>query len=194
MPLRSQASRSSKLSHSDWACSRVRPSPRSLNRSVSSATLVRLAVEGEGLHDPVRPDLVEAAVEAEVHPVPAGDVAPAAAGAGVPVARSGSPVRPGRPTARTAPGRCARGTAGPGWREVPGDPDDRERRVRLDRRLSMVVSSSSPLSSCRSWRQDGVQPAVALLGLPAVTLDPRGHQVEDLRLQMHRAAVGRGGG
>ena len=38
MPLRSQASRRSKLSHSDAARSRARPSPRSSNHIVSSAT------------------------------------------------------------------------------------------------------------------------------------------------------------
>src|SRR5690606_31695796 len=38
MPLRSHASRPSKLSTSDWARRRVRPPPRSSNQSVSSAT------------------------------------------------------------------------------------------------------------------------------------------------------------
>ncbi len=38
--------------------------------------------------------------------------------------------------------------------------------------------------------QDVVEAPVALLGLAAVALDPRRHQVEDLRLQVHRPALG----
>ena len=38
--------------------------------------------------------------------------------------------------------------------------------------------------------QDVVEPAVALLGLAPVALDPLGHQVEDLRFEVHRAALG----
>src|SRR5918994_1161522 len=46
---------------------------------------LRLAVEGEGLDDPVLADLVEGAVEAVLLAVAPGDVAPAAARRGVPV-------------------------------------------------------------------------------------------------------------
>ena len=42
-------------------------------------------------------------------------------------------------------------------------------------------------------RQHGVQPPVARLGPLPVPLDPLRHQVEDLRLQVHRAAVARCG-
>ena len=38
--------------------------------------------------------------------------------------------------------------------------------------------------------EDVVEAAVALLGLAAVALDPLGHQVEDLRFEVHRAALG----
>ena len=38
--------------------------------------------------------------------------------------------------------------------------------------------------------QDGVQALVALLGLAAVALDPGGHQVEHLRLQVDGTPLG----
>jgi hypothetical protein len=45
-------------------------------------------------------------------------------------------------------------------------------------------------SGVRHRAQDVVETAVALLGLPPVTLDPLGHQLEDIRLEVHRAALG----
>jgi hypothetical protein len=42
----------------------------------------------------------------------------------------------------------------------------------------------------RHGRQDVVETAVALLGLSPVALDPRGHEVEDLGLQVHRTPLG----
>ena len=41
--------------------------------------------------------------------------------------------------------------------------------------------------------EDVVEAAVALLGLAAVALDPLGHQVEDLRFEVDRTALGLAG-
>ena len=64
-------SRYSKLSTSDVAVSRVRPSPRSSNRCFSRIDEVGGAVGGEGLDDQlVRDDVVERAVDAALHLLP----------------------------------------------------------------------------------------------------------------------------
>jgi hypothetical protein len=62
-------------------------------------------------------------------------------------------------------------------------------------RVSWVVAFTD-VSSPAGWGvvvrhgpEDVVEAAVALLGLAPVALDPRGHQVEHLRLQVHRAAL-----
>src|SRR5690606_16738134 len=49
-----------------------------------------------------------------------------------------------------------------------------------------VLVSHTPARFVRHRREDGVEAPVALLRLPAVSLDPLGHEVEDLRLQVDR--------
>ena len=124
---------------------------------------VRVALPGEGLHDPVRPDLVEAAVEAELHPVPGGDVAPAAAGAGVPAVEGGRhPVRADPPSEQlrvgVRPEQLRRG-----GREVPGDADDRDRRIGLDRRgrHRVVHAVSSRVGRCPASSSSSISASTA---------------------------------
>ena len=74
------------------------------------------ALEGEGLHDLVLADGVEAAPEAELLAVARRDIAPAAAVADVPLQDPGCPCRRVRSSGRTAPGRCAPPSIALGWR------------------------------------------------------------------------------
>jgi glycogen(starch) synthase len=106
---------------------------------------VRLALEGEGLHDPVRPHLVERAVERILLAVAGGHVAPAATGPGVPVVDLvDQRVRPAplheQIRVGVRPQQLSRGRS-----ELPGDPDDRQLRVGLDLRLGHDSSSPSVL-------------------------------------------------
>ena len=54
----------------------------------------------------------------------------------------------------------------------------------------MRTSGTSGSTSIRHGRQDVVETAVALLGLPPVALDPLRHEVEDLGFQVHRTPLG----
>ena len=162
---------------------------------------VGLAVERERLHDAVVADLVEAAVEAVLLAVAAGDVAPAAAGGGVPVDDLG--VHP----VRTDPAGEQLGIGvGPhqlrrGGVEVAGHADDGQGGVGLDRDLIAAAGALMMLVLFggvdgrwvvrrRALGEDGIEALVALLGLLAVSLDPLRHQVEDLRLEVARSPLG----
>ena len=94
--------------------------------------LLRHALPGEGLHDGVLADPVEAAAEAEVLAVAAGDVAPAAAVADVPdVDLRVHPVRPD-PAGEQVGIQVGPHQLGRGGVEVAGDPDDRQPLVGAD--------------------------------------------------------------
>ena len=120
MPDASQASRSAKLSTSDWACSRVRPSPRSSNRQRLQGDAVGLALPGEGLHDPVGADLVEAAAEARPRSRRGPRRSASCRRRGRPSSRSWWSSTRGPPTGRRARGRCGPGAAARGWRRSRG--------------------------------------------------------------------------
>ncbi len=86
--------------------------------------------------------------------------------------------------------------------ELPCDADEGNLRVGNDlgRAASVGTHFGAPVSGglggrCRAdvvWHrpEDLVEAAAALLGLPAVPLDPLGHEVEDLRLEVHGASLG----
>ena len=169
-----------------------------------------MPVPGEGLHDAVLAHGVEAAVEGRLEllaPVAAArGVAPAAAVAGVPVGDVGADARSARSTGRRARGRCAPGTAGRGW-------PSKSRQmwmagtllVGLDRGLGVAGArrclhgGHDAVPSVRfGWcsgrprpasRQHGVEAREALLGLPAVALDPLRHEVEHLGFQVHGSSL-----
>src|SRR5271169_440665 len=74
---------------------RLRPQPRTAVAQVlepqrPQRDFVGLALEREGLHDPVRPYLVEAAAEPVLHAIALRDVLPAAASTRVPVLDPGA--------------------------------------------------------------------------------------------------------
>ena len=201
MPEASHWSRPSKLSTSDC---RVQPGaavaevlePQRLERHV-----VGLTVEREGLHDAVVADLVEAAVEAELHAVASRDVAPATARRGVPVEDLGvHPVRPDPAGEQLGIGVGPHQLRRRGV-EVAGHADDRQGGIGLDRDLVAVARGGHDAAPCSSWWSVGrssprisartdVEALVALLGLLAVPLDPLRHQVEDLRLEVARSPLG----
>src|SRR5579859_7551268 len=96
---------------------------------------VGLALVGEGLHDSVGAHLVEAATERVLCAAESGDVAPTAAGAGIPVLDPGAGgVRADPPGEQRGVGVGAEQLRGRG-RELAGDPDDGQLRVGLDGRL-----------------------------------------------------------
>ena len=135
-------------------------------------------------------------------PSRAGDVAPAAAGGGVPVEDLG--LHPIGPTQRA-------NSSGSVWARISCAGVASKSRVMriigrvgvgLDRDLVAVAGGAHDAAPCWRFRssgglfvaahlgQDGVEAVVALLGLLAVPLDPLRHQVEDLRFEMARPPLG----
>ena len=123
------------------------------------------------------------------------DVAPAAAGPGVPVVDARAE------TVRSHPAdeqlrvgvRPEQLLGGPG--EVAGDVDDRHGRVGLDTGLGHggheVCSFVCVGRRCRvHLGEHGVQAAVALLGGAPVPLDPLRHQLQHLGFEVHRPPLG----
>ena len=85
--------------------------------------------------------------------------------------------------------------------EVTGHADDRQVGIGFDRDLVAVGRGGHDAAPCvgsvvggsflaAHLGEDGVEALVALLGLLAVALDPLGHQVEDLRLEVARPPLG----
>ncbi len=103
-----------------------------------------LAVEGEGLHDAVLGHLVEAAVEAVLLAVAPGDVAPAAAGGGVPVDDPGLHSVGPDPSCEQLGVGVGPHELGRGRREVSGDADDGYGGVGLDAGLGDGGHDASP--------------------------------------------------
>src|SRR5262249_11093891 len=113
---------------------------------------VGLTVVGEGLHDAVLADLVEAAVEPVLLAVAGRDVAPATSGGGVPVED------PGVHAVGTDPAREQLGNGvrphqlrGAGV-EVAGEADDRNVRVGFDRDLVTTAGGGHEAAAPRSSR------------------------------------------
>ena len=109
---------------------------------------VGLSVEREGLDDAIVADLVEAAVEAVLLVAALGDVAPPAAGGGVPVDDPGrQPVRADPAGEQLGIGVGAHQLRRCGV-EVTGHADDRQARVGLDRDLVAVAGGVHDAAPC----------------------------------------------
>src|SRR6266498_5725183 len=186
MPLCSHASRPSKLSHRDDASIRVRPSPRSSNTMVSSATpsgspsYVNVCTMRSGRISWKQPRKANSAPSAswtnrQLPPVRASHW-------------SILVVMPFGPThwTKRSGSVCARSNcAGVALKS----------RVM---RMTGTFGSASMVASAITFivvllllvavhrLEYGVETAVALFGLAPIALDPAVHQVEDLRLQVHR--------
>ena len=168
--------------------------PQGLQRHV-----LRHPLPGEGLHDGVLADPVEAPAEREVLTVPAGDVAPAAAVADVPDVDLGvHPVRPD-PAGEQVGLQVGPHQLGRGGVEVAGDPDDGQPLVGADGGLGgrgrgghdavpfvggVVVVGGAWGPRVGELGQHRVEALVALFCPSAIALDPGGHQVEHLRFQV----------
>ena len=170
------------------------------------------ALPGEGLHDPVRADGVEAAPEGGLELRPAGrGVAPRPSVAGVPVLDLGADVVGADPAGEqlgvgVGPEQLRRG-----GREVAVDVDHRDLLVGLDPGLGARGGHDACPSVCGfcfrgvvlvvlvvlrqrvavlvESGEHRVEAREALLGPALVPLDPLGHEVEHLRFQVHRAAL-----
>src|SRR6185312_7289425 len=189
MPLRSHASRLSKLSTSDCVRSRVRPSPRSSNHSVSSATPsgspsnVKVCTIRSGRtswKQPWNRYSVPSCTETycQLPPVRASQCSIRVVMASGPTHRANNA---GSVWARNScPGVAAK-----------------SRAIRMTGTFgsaSMIVSVIlfiffSVHLYFRHLGQDGVEAAVALLDASPVALDPRVHQVQGLNLQPHRPGL-----
>src|SRR5215467_15111684 len=186
MPLRSHASRLSKLSTSDCVRSRVRPSPRSSNHNVSSATpsgspsKVKVCTIRSGRTSWKQPRNAYSTpsrteTNLQLPPVRASQYSIRVSMAFGPTHRANSA---GSVWARNS------------WSGVAA----KSRVMRMTGSLgsaSMVVSvvlvMVAPILvvGVVHPRQDGVEAAVPLLSPAPVTLDPVVQHVEDLRLQVH---------
>src|SRR5580693_9457535 len=184
MPLRSHASRPSKLSTSDCVRSRVRPSPRSSNRNVSSATpsgspsKVKVCTMRSGRtswKQPRNPYSVPSRTVTyrQLPPVRASQCSIRVVMASGPTHRANNP---GSVWARNScPGVAAN-----------------SRAIRMTGSFgsaSMTVSVILFILVSLHLRQDGVEAAVALLDALPVALDPGVHQVQCLDLQAHRPGL-----
>src|SRR2546423_235717 len=184
MPLRSHASRLSKLSTSDCVRSRVRPSPRSSNHSVSSATPsgspsnVKVCTIRSGRtswKQPWNQYSVPSCTEAyrQLPPVCASQCSIRVVMASGPTHRANNA---GSVWARNScPGLAAK-----------------SRVIRMTGSFgsaSMAVCVILFILVSFHLRQDGVQAAVALLDAGPVALDPGIHQVEGPDLQAHRPGL-----
>src|ERR1700730_1019567 len=189
MPLRSHASRPSKLSTSDWVRSRVRPSPRSSNHNVASATPsgspsnVKVCTIRSGRtswKQPRNPYSVPSCTETyrQLPPVRASQCSIRVVMASGPTHRANNP---GSVWARNnCPGVAAKSRI----IRMPGSFGSASMIVSVI--LFMLVS----LHLCQlHLGQDGVEAAVALLDAVPVALDPGVHQVEGLDLQAHRPGL-----
>src|SRR6266566_1865935 len=186
MPLRSHASRLSKLSTSDCVRSRVRPSPRSSNCSVSSATpsgspsKVKVCTIRSGRtswKQPRKPFSVPSCTETyrQLPPVCASQCSIRVVMASGPTHRAN--------------------TAGSVWarNSCPGVAA-KSRVIRMtgsfgsaSMTVSVILFILVSLHLCQlHLGKDGVEAAVALLNAVPVAFDPGVHQVEGLDLQAHR--------
>src|SRR6266404_7046405 len=181
MPLRSHASRLSKLSTSDCVRSRVRPSPRSSNHNVSSATPsgspsnVKVCTIRSGRTSWKQPwnlYSVPSCTETyrQLPPVCASQCSIRVVMASGPAHRANNA---GSVWARSScPGVAAK-----------------SRAIRMTGSFgsaSMTVSVILFIFVSFHLRQDGVEAAVTLLDAVPVALDPGVHQVQGLDLQAHR--------
>src|SRR6202035_4712944 len=184
MPLRSHASRPSKLSTSDWVRSRARPSPRSSTHSVSSATPsgspsnVKVCTIRSGRTSWKQPRKRYStpscsATYCQLPPVRASQCSIRVVMASGPTHRANNA---GSVWARNScPGVAAK-----------------SRAIRITGSFgsaSMAVSLILFILFSLHLRQDGVEAAVALLDAGPVALDPGVHQVEGLDLQAHRPGL-----
>src|SRR5215470_972754 len=181
MPLRSHASRLSKLSVSDCVRSRVRPSPRSSNHNVSSAT-------PSGSPSNVKVCTIRSGRTSWKQPWNAYSVPSCTE-----TYRQLPPVRASQCSIRVvmASGPTHRAkSAGSVWaRNSCSGVAAKSRVIRMTGSFgsaSMTVSVIVFMLVSPHLRQDGVQAAVALLDAGPVALDPGVHQVEGLHLQAHR--------
>src|ERR1700724_3153022 len=184
MPLRSHASRPSKLSTSDCVRSRVRPSPRSSNHNVTSATPsgspsnVKVCTIRSGRtswKQPRNPYSTPSCTETyrQLPPVRASQCSIRVVMASGPTHRANNA---GSVWARNScPGVAAK-----------------SRAIRMTGSFgsaSMTVSVILFILVSLHLRQDGVEAAVALLDALPVALDPGVHQVQGLYLQAHRPGL-----
>src|SRR5580700_1804050 len=190
MPLRSHASRPSKLSTSDCVRSRVRPSPRSSNHNVSSAT-------PSGSPSNVKVCTIRSGRTSWKQPRNRYSVPSCTA-----TYRQLPPVRASQCSIRVvmASGPTHRANnAGSVWarNSCPGVAA-KSRVIRMTGSFgsaSMAVSvvvdivGAILVFGVAHGRQEGVQPAVPLLCTPPVTLDPGLHLSEDSGLQSHRPGL-----
>src|SRR5689334_7018191 len=184
MPLRSQASRPSKLSTSDCVRSRVRPSPRSSIHNVSSAT-------PSGSPSNVNVCTMRSARTSWKQPRNRYSVPSCTE-----TYRQLPPVRASQCSIRVvmASGPAHRANnAGSVWarNSCPGVAA-KSRVIRMTGSFgsaSMIVCVILFMLVSVHLRQDGVKAAVALLDAGPVALDPGVHQVEDPDLQAYRAGL-----
>src|SRR5215472_7304822 len=184
MPLRSHASRPSKLSTSDWVRSRVRPPPRSSSHSVCSATpsgspsnvnVCTIRSGRTSWKQPRNRYSVTSCTETycQLPPVCASQCS-------IRVVRASGPTH----WANSAGSVWARNSC-------PGVAA-KSRVIRMTGSFgsaSMTVSVILFNLVSVHLRQDGVKAAVPLLDAAPVALDPGVHQVEDLDLQAHRPGL-----
>src|SRR5712691_2518273 len=181
MPLRSHASRPSKLSTSDCVRSRVRPSPRSSNHNVSSATPsgsrsnVKVCTIRSGRTSWKQPrnrysTPSRTATYCQLPPERASQCS-------IRVVMASGPTH----RANNAGSVWA-------WNSCPGVAA-KSRAIRMTGSFgsaSMAVFVILFILVSFHFRQDGVEAAVALLEAVPVALDPAVHQVQGLDLQAHR--------
>src|SRR3984893_985603 len=184
MPLRSHASRPSKLSTSDCVRSRVRPSPRSSNHSVSSAT-------PSGSPSNVKVWTIRSGRTSWKQPWNRYSVPSCTE-----TYRQLPPVRASQCSIRVvmASGPTQRAnSAGSVWarKSCPGVAA-KSRAIRMTGSFgsaSMIVSVILFIFVSVHLRQDGVEAAVALVDASPVALDPGVHQVQGLDLQADRPGL-----
>ena len=191
MPLATNASRSANESTSEVDGQPGASAVERLEAQLLEGDAVGHALPREGLHDElVLAQLVEDAVESGLEAVAADHVAVRAAGAGVPaVDRRAALLRAG--PLREQLGVDVRAVDLVGRRVELADDAD-QRHLGVDDDLGLVghgAHSFSPVGVIGHVAQQGVEAAVPLLGLALVALDPFGHQVEDLRFEMHGTAL-----
>src|ERR1700754_1254091 len=184
MPLRSHASRPSKLSTSDCVRSRVRPSPRPFNHNVSSTT-------PSGSPSNVKVCTIRSGRTSWKQPWN-----PYSTPSYTETYRQLPPAHASQCSIRvtTAPGRTHwANNAGSVWaRSSCSGVAAKSRVVRMTGSLgsaSMTVSEILFMLVSLHLRQEGVKAAVALLDAVPVALDPGVHQVEGLDLQAHRPGL-----
>ena len=181
-------SRYSKLSTSEVAVSRVRPSPRSSKRCFSRIDEVGDAVGGEGLDDQlVRDHVVERSVDASLHVLPGHRDAVGPAGPAVEVVEADREAVGPVPLDEQLGSTWARKTF--------------SRGASNSRMIVTIGTFSSTMisASLHAWfsfglvgqvRQEGVEALVALPRPAAGTARSTGHEVEHLRFEVDGATLG----